>query len=407
MAGFALTLHLTAPVDAGVVLARCLGARRGRATPLAFAWADSRFDGTARLIRAGEVAVTLQEGTLRRGRHTRELCRLVLTGPADATLHAALALASAGAAIATSDLAAEAAEPDALPALSADQRTGDAFAVLTGHLTGALLRQLPSVGVGTEPVHQMRVAVRRLRSAMGLFRRAVGGGEVAAAQDGLRVLMRLLGPARDWDVFLTGLGPRVAEALPNEPAMRTLLAAAETARAAAYASLAAHLESTAFRALGIRLVWLAAAHPWAAAPDARQAEALAHPLGAHAAHMLGKSWARMEAAGEDIAALPPPALHALRLRGKRMRYACEFFGPLFPDRGAGRWSRRLAALQESLGHLNDAAVAAGLMAALGEAGQGEAGGLVRGYVAASSADLRGPIAEAWRKLRRLEPFWGA
>eukprot|EP01035_Chromulina_nebulosa_P055109 gene55109-75519_t len=119
--------------------------------------------------------------------------------------------------------------------------------------------------------------------------------------------------------------------------------------------------------------------------------------------MLARSWARMVEAGDDIGDLPTPALHALRLRGKRMRYACEFFAPLFPDHGARRWTRRLADLQDALGHLNDAAVAGALMGALGDAGQGHAGGLVRGYVAAGNAGLRAPIAHAWRRLRRLDP----
>ena len=61
-------------------------------------------------------------------------------------------------------------------------------------------------------------------------------------------------------------------------------------------------------------------------------------------------------------------------------------------------------LQERLGHLNDGAVAAGLMAELGAA-RGYAGGVVRGFVAAQAAGARSRIGRSWRKFHRLDPFW--
>ena len=108
--------------------------------------------------------------------------------------------------------------------------------------------------------------------------------------------------------------------------------------------------------------------------------------------------------GADIDALPAAALHGLRLHGKRLRYACEFFAPLFPGRHARRFIRRLSVLQERLGHLNDGAVAAALMAELGAA-RGFAGGVVCGFVAAQAAGSRAHIARSWRKFHRLDPFW--
>ena len=109
---------------------------------------------------------------------------------------------------------------------------------------------------------------------------------------------------------------------------------------------------------------------------------------------------------KGMASQPDAALHEVRLKAKRLRYAAEVFAPLFPGREAPRFLRRLAALQEALGHLNDNAVAAGLMQALAEhGGGGLAGGLVRGFVAGQAGQTRQAATRAWKRLRKAGPFW--
>jgi triphosphatase len=265
-------------------------------------------------------------------------------------------------------------------------------------------------------VHQMRVALRRLRSAIKLFGRAVGGPELDAVNAELSVLARALGPARDWDVFAAGTGRAVGASFPEDRAVERLLVAAERQRQAAYATLRRYLEGPAFRLLGLRLASLAALRPWehaapaAPADDAaaKRAELRATPLSAFAAHALDQRLVRMLEPGDDIAALPVEALHAVRIQGKRLRYAAEFFAPLFPRKETRRFLRRVAALQERLGHLNDGVVAEGLMAQLGGSGaeRAMAVGIVRGFVAAGLGRARAKCERSWRKVRRLEPFWG-
>jgi len=110
--------------------------------------------------------------------------------------------------------------------------------------------------------------------------------------------------------------------------------------------------------------------------------------------------------GADIASLPEDALHAIRLRAKRLRYGTEIFSPLYPRREVKRFIRHLTKLQEALGHLNDGTVAADLIAELGPAGgRGFAAGVVCGYIAAGASGARADIDRRWRKFRRLQPFW--
>ena len=114
---------------------------------------------------------------------------------------------------------------------------------------------------------------------------------------------------------------------------------------------------------------------------------------------------RVRHAGRGLAALPLPALHELRKDCKRLRYAAEFFLPLFPEKPARHFVKRLSALQEELGTLNDGATAAGLLAHLGRAERSHAAGLIEGFVAAGAVASRARIGRAWRRFRKAEPFW--
>ncbi len=95
----------------------------------------------------------------------------------------------------------------------------------------------------------------------------------------------------------------------------------------------------------------------------------------------------------------------MRKRAKRFRYTMEFFAPQFGRRGCRRFLRRVSNLQESLGHLNDAAAAAGLMHAVRGPERHFAIGAVLGFTAARSGDCRTAIAARWKKLRTAKPFW--
>ena len=126
---------------------------------------------------------------------------------------------------------------------------------------------------------------------------------------------------------------------------------------------------------------------------------------AFAVEVLSRRLRKVRRDGHGMRHLAIPALHDLRKDCKRLRYAAEFFQPIFPARPARRFIRHLAALQEALGLLNDGAAAAGLMAQLGRAGEGYAAGLVNGFAAAGSIAARAEVRTAWRTFRESQPFW--
>ncbi len=380
------------------------------------------FTGTSRTVtllhRDQPARLELLEGNLRGVSQETPCHRLILSGDPAAMASLAMEIADhATLSVPEGSLAAQAlafargttpaARHLGAPHLPAGQSAEAALVMITGHLADVILHWAPLVpaGEGPEPVHQMRVAVRRLRSALSIFRRAAGGEAVKSLSRALKQLASLLGAARDWDVFLDGSGAEVARAFPAEKRVTALVAAAGRRRTEAYAGLTSYLGSAAWRLLALRLALLPSARPWLEEADPEQTTRLTLPAATYAAAALQRGWKRLRALGEDFDALPPDALHELRKDAKRLRYAAEFFAPLFPAKPTRRFLERLVDLQEALGAVNDSHVAAALMARLGGGDRGFATGVVQGYVAASSAGLAAGASRAWKKLGQQDCFW--
>jgi CHAD domain-containing protein len=372
------------------------------------------------LIDGDGLTLRLLRGVVRTVTAEHPIVRLHLDGPDLAVRDLALALAEVThAQVPHASLAAEALataagtlpEPRRIgaPLLGPVARAsvGGAFRHVIGHLTDVILHEAPLATQhpeALEHVHQMRVAVRRARSAIAVFRDALDGATLAAANAQLRALGQRLAPAREWDVFTAEIAPVILAALPHDVRLAQLVNAAQRQRREAHAALRAWFGGVEFRRMGIALAWLAAAESWMRPPEP---QAPAPGLEDFATSALRRRWRKLTAAGKSIAGLDAPAMHGLRLRAKRMRYAAEIFMTLFPGKPTDRFIRRLSTLQGRLGELNDVATTEQLLRALGGAGSrhGYATGLVIGFAAAAANGLRPRILHAWDRFARLDPFW--
>jgi len=374
------------------------------------------------LVATEPVSLVVLRGALRTVAAEHPVCRLRIDGAAAAVRAIAVALAGElRAAVPSASLAAEALATAAgsspaerrlsAPVLPVAVRgsVAAAFRHVLGHLTDVMLHHAPAAAViggeDSEPVHQMRVAVRRARSAMAIFRQALACPDFDAANEHLKIVGSRLAAARDWDVFVTETVPAVAASLPGDTKLPPLIAAAQRRRREAHTVLHAWLTGSEFRVLCVELAWLAASDDWVPAPAS--ADPAEPTLPGFAAPILRRRWKKMLAAGKEIETLDVPALHGLRLRTKRTRYAAEIFVTLYPGKATHKFLRRLNALQQVLGKLNDAAVAEHLLRDLvgGSTRHGYAAGLVLGFTAASATTLRPRILRAWAKFERVAPFW--
>jgi inorganic triphosphatase YgiF len=229
-------------------------------------------------------------------------------------------------------------------AIAADASTADAF----GAIVSACLRQfrlnedlLARTG-SADALHQARVAVRRLRSALSIFKSVVADDRFDHLRSELRSLAATLGEARDIDVLI-GRGEN-----------SSLI---DDARAAAYARVVEALASSRVRRLMLDLAEWAAIGRWRATPA--DPAALDRSAERFAAKVLENLRRRLKKRGRRLASLDDEARHEVRIEAKKLRYAAEFFAGLFTGAKSGRRARRFVAavqaLQEHLGDLNDMA----------------------------------------------------
>jgi len=380
---------------------------------------EGRATSLALLTELGPVGLLLLNGAVR-AVAAEHRCSLVrLEGSTGAVRALALALAGdVRLSVPRAGLAAEAVavasgmppppRREGAPELPPGVSVTEAFAHVIGHLTDVILYFAPAAATGQEgpePVHQMRVAVRRLRSAIKVFRRAIRSPAVDAADVDLKALAAKLAPTRDWDVFATETAAAVVAAFPAEQRLQRLVAAAERRRRACHDELRGFLGSIEFRRLGIELACLAAGQDWPAMLGDETPTDNASSLEDFAAHVLARRLKKLTQIDDGLAKMEPTALHAIRLRAKRLRYAAEVFAPLYSGKVTHRFLRGLSQLQDRLGSLNDAAVAASLLGELSGANHAFAIGLVLGFVGARSERTRGRIDRVWQKFVARTPFW--
>jgi CHAD domain-containing protein len=367
------------------------------------------------------VGLSLLQGQLRSVLAEREVARLRLSGPAPAVLDVARRLVAAFPLLPPEhSLAAEALslatglalgpQRHGAPDTTGAESVEACFTQAIGHLLEVALYFAPiaRAGAGTEGVHQLRVALRRLRSVLKVFRQLTDSPQSRALDAALRDFLTLLGPARDWDVFLAGIGAEMARLLPEDRRLRSLIRAAETERQKAYDKLAEALAAPGWRSTLLEGIALIHEKPWRHQHDADILEKLAAPPEDFASLALDKRWRRLAKAGAEIETLDAEALHELRLDAKRLRYAAEVLAPVFGQKAARRFQRRLSKLQDELGVSNDASVARSLVRQLErekDTGRSWAIGVVEGWCLARSAADRDAILDAWEKLKGKDSFW--
>jgi CHAD domain-containing protein len=209
-----------------------------------------------------------------------------------------------------------------------------------------------------EAVHQMRVAIRRMRAAMTLFKTVVRDDRTEAIKAGLKGIVGVLGEARDLDVFLATVLMPARRPERQDPELETMIADAQAKRDAAYESLHAMLRSPEFTGTILTVSEWVEAGPWQADGLSEERDG---PVARLAAAELQRRWRSVRRRSKRLTRMEDEERHALRIAIKKLRYGIEFFGRLFPGKTMKRRRRKMLgameALQEILGELNDIAVA--------------------------------------------------
>jgi len=248
----------------------------------------------------------------------------------------------------------------------------------------------------SEGLHQLRIGLRRLRTALSTIGRDVP--ELVALNQRAKDLGLAVGAARDLDVFLeTLLAPAMAELGPHS-GLESLESRAQRAREMAWVATFMTLTHPDFKTFQDDVAAAASAKLWT--------DPL--PLKHEVPVLLGRQWKTAKKRARTLDT--PPERHRLRIALKKLRYTGEFFVPLYKEKAVARFMAPLKLLLDGLGHLNDGAQVRGIVGRLVMEGPPQAdlsyaAGLLVGWHQAHSLAGVETMHTRWKALKKTETFW--
>ncbi|MEM8988384.1 MAG: CHAD domain-containing protein [Pseudomonadota bacterium] len=287
-----------------------------------------------------------------------------------------------------------------------------ALAEILQNSTAHLFGNIDAVVIAGAPegAHQMRVALRRLRAALVLFKKRIDPRIASGLVLQAKYYANALGAARDLDVFAAETLAPLKDLMPDEACLRLIASRAEAARQAAWSDARRALDTQAFTSFLLDL---------SAATD--EAIIAAKTTGARrsakrfARKAIARRWRKAFETGADFVHLSPHDRHPLRIELKKLRYAAVFFASLYPEETVKPYLKRLSRLQDDFGAMNDALVAADIADRLAaphfedtaetRAGLARAAGLITGWRKAVMDAAWADAQNRWAELCAAPQFW--
>ena len=299
------------------------------------------------------------------------------------------------------------------PGITAEHTVDDIVGLLLGACQYQLLANQVVAEVGRDPegVHQMRVGLRRLRTACALLRGELGSPTLRAFSAEARWLAKLLGAARDWDVFITETLSGPSAALTSDTVdFDGLRQTAEPHRAVAYAALREALASTRYSRFQLSFRHWIESRGWRTELESKLLPVLLEPASAFAGRVLTRLHGKALKRGAHFRQLRPEARHQLRIALKKLRYATEFFDGLHGGGAETKgYLRCLAKLQDALGHDNDASMTWPFLCTLARdpvtPEVQRTLGAVMGWQARDGIAVGWTLRKHWRRFKDMPTFW--
>lgn len=272
---------------------------------------------------------------------------------------------------------------------------GDALARGLRHLqanVGAVRQNDPD----PEYIHQIRVAVRRLRTLVTLARRVDDSSLLKHLRRELAWLGDALSAARDWDVLIDETIPQALYQRPTPSGHRRLLSDAHARSAEARVLASAAVNSPRYAELMIDLL------AWGLRLDADISKRAVRTT---ARNLLQRPYRQTQKLAQPERLTNDEGRHALRLACKKLRYTCEALAPAFDRARTAPFIAALAQLQTTLGALNDSAVAEQRLAEL-PAGRAETLRRLIVRLTRQRAEFElAALPVRWTAFMATQPFW--
>lgn len=259
-------------------------------------------------------------------------------------------------------------------------------------------------GHDVESLHQMRIGLRRLRSALDLFRAVVQ--LPPALQQEIEWLSQQLGAPRDWDVLAGSTLPPLVRKEPQENRIAAIILAALGRAHELHEAAATAVASPRYTRLVLGFTRWVQGREWRQPMSSGVKQRLTAELTDFASAALTHAQRRLRKRAVGLQGASAATRHRVLVAAKKVRYASQFFAFLYPTAAGRAYVKALSRLQDRLGQVNDAAVADRLLKELQEDRLEYAAnvGYVRGYLASQARRDARQIAKVWTKFSASKPL---
>ena len=253
-------------------------------------------------------------------------------------------------------------------------------------------------------LQQMRVALRRLRAIERLYRPYLTDPTLFQLAKKARRFARRMGPARDWDVFVSTMLPMATEDGYASSGFEKLRWSAEALRAEAWDEVIDVVTSRGFSRFAVDLLETGRNSPWRKGAD----RLLDGPVTSFSEIVLDAALDNAIQVASEVDVRILSTRHPLRIALKKVRYAAQTFRSLYPKERRKPYMSQLSRFQDSLGKINDVATAQ-LLADFAAKGEGEdvvrAAGFLYGVQAPPAELAASEVDDAWAAFENASPFW--
>jgi inorganic triphosphatase YgiF len=299
-------------------------------------------------------------------------------------------------------------------ALQSQTPAADAFQLIMQRCFARLVQnQSAAIGGDTEAVHEMRIAIRQLRVAIDVFEHVVGNQESVRIKGELRWINNELGRARDIDVFFRDVLQPWSKGRLRRGGVAETYQAFDRRRGELHAQAAAAVRSSRFTCLLLDIMGFMSGERDELVAGESTARTRVAQIDRFAALELQRRRSKFVKVGRKLRRLSEHDRHQLRIRGKKLRYAIEFFEDVYPGKKHQKRHhiavRALKEFQDALGALHDIAQQRALARSYLQRGRSTD----RPATLASSARGRRAYARklldasvrAYKQFAEVKPFW--
>lgn len=254
-------------------------------------------------------------------------------------------------------------------------------------------------GEDIEGIHQMRVALRRLRSVFNLYKILIPNKAHTKLRKEIKGITAILGGARDWDVFSVAI-----QNLPFDPKedYEFIVSQVTVQRTQAYQIVREMLGDPRYSRMLLMLGKWIHRRSWRLHLDSWGG--LDMPVKNLTDQILNKHYHLVCQQGKCLQQLNAEERHELRISVKKMTYGVRFFAELYPEGLVRPFAQALSQVQEELGILNDARVALELLKQL-ELQDHPVQYFLKGWYAHQQKVHLSHLEQAWQHWRQQEVFW--